>query len=118
MIKNWIANGCARRPLSNIAYIGLAVVSAVMTIASLISVIVGKYPRAFNFIFALASSGAMLALLIKWLVTKTFVVSEKIAFLIVLVLCLVNLVLTIVFAILMNKLDDKVENMQNMSREI
>ena len=118
VIKNWIDNGFALRPLSNIAYIGVAVVSAVMTIASLISVIVGKYPRAFNFIFALASSGAMLALLIKWLVTKTFVVSEKIAFLIVLVLCLVNLVLTIVFAILMNKLDDKVENMQNMSREI
>lgn len=118
VIKNWIANGFELRPLSNIAYIGVAVVSAVMTIASLISVIVGKYPRAFNFIFALASSGAMLALLIKWLVTKTFVVSEKIAFLIVLVLCLVNLVLTIVFAILMNKLDDKVENMQNMSREI
>lgn len=118
VIKNWIDNGFALRPLSNIAYIGVAVVSAVMTIASLISVIVGKYPRAFNFIFALASSGAMLALLIKWLVTKTFVVSEKIAFLIVLVLCLVNLVLTIVFAILMNKLDDKVENTQNMSREI
>lgn len=118
VIKNWIANGFALRPLSNIAYIGVAVVSAVMTIASLISVIVGKYPRAFNFIFALASSGAMLALLIKWLVTKTFVASEKIAFLIVLVLCLVNLVLSIVFAILMNKLDDKVENMQNMSREI
>lgn len=118
VIKNWIDNGFALRPFSNIAYIGVAVVSAVMTIASLISVIVGKYPRAFNFIFALASSGAMLALLIKWLVTKTFVVSEKIEFLIVLVLCLVNLVLTIVFAILMNKLDDKVENMQNMSREI
>ena len=118
VIKNWIDNGFALRPLSNIAYIGVAAVSAVMTIASLISVIVGKYPRAFNFIFALASSGAVLALLIKWLVTKTFVVSEKIAFLIVLVLCLVNLVLTIVFAILMNKLDDKVENMQNMSREI
>lgn len=118
VIQNWIANGFVLRPLSNIAYIGVAAVSAVMTIASLISVIVGKYPRAFNFIFALASSGAMLALLIKWLVTKTFVVSEKIAFLIVLVLCLVNLVLTIVFAILMNKLDDKVENMQNMSREI
>lgn len=118
VIQNWIANGFALRPLSNIAYIGVAAVSAVMTIASLISVIVGKYPRAFNFIFALASSGAMLALLIKWLVTKTFVVSEKIAFLIVLVLCLVNLVLSIVFAILMNKLDDKVENMQNMSREI
>lgn len=118
VIKNWIDNGFALRPLSNIAYICVAVVSAVMTIASLISVIVGKYPRAFNFIFALASSGAMLALLIKWLVTKTFVVSEKIAFLIVLVLCLVNLVLTIVFAILMNKLDDKVENTQNMSREI
>lgn len=118
VIQNWIANGFALRPLSNIAYIGVAAVSAVMTIASLISVIVGKYPRAFNFIFALASSGAMLALLIKWLVTKTFVASEKIAFLIVLVLCLVNLVLSIVFAILMNKLDDKVENMQNMSREI
>ena len=118
VIKNWIDNGFVLRPLSNIAYIGVAAVSAVMTIASLISVIVGKYPRAFNFIFALASSGAMLALLIKWLVTKTFVASEKIAFLIVLVLCLVNLVLTIVFAILMNKLDDKVENMQNMSREI
>ena len=117
-IKNWVANGFELHPLSNLAYIGVAAVSAVMTIASLVSVIGGKYPRALNFIFALVASGAMLAVLIKWLVDKSFDASQNVGFLVILVLSLVNLVLSIVFAILLNKLDDKVENAENLSREI
>lgn len=117
-IKNWVANGFKLHPLSNLAYIGVAAVSAVMTIASLVSIIGGKYPRALNFIFALIASGAMLAVLIKWLIDKSFDASQNVGFLIILVLTLVNLVLSIVFAILLNKLDDKVENAENLSREI
>lgn len=117
-IKDWVANGFELRPLRYPAYIGVAAVSAVMTIASLVSIIGGKYPRALNFIFALIASGAMLAVLIKWLIDKSFDASQNVGFLIILVLTLVNLVLSIVFAILLNKLDDKVENAENLSREI
>lgn len=117
-IKDWVANGFELHPLSNLAYIGVAAVSAVMTIASLVSVIGGKYPRALNFIFALVASGAMLAVLIKWIVDKSFDASQNVGFLVILVLSLVNLLLSIVFAILLNKLDDKVENAENLSREI
>lgn len=117
-IKDWVANGFELRPLRYPAYIGVAAVSALMTIASLVSVICGKYPRALNFIFALAASGAMLAVLVKWLVDKTFDASQNVGFLVILVLSLVNLVLSIVFAVLLNKLDDKIENAENLSREI
>ncbi|HAT84451.1 MAG TPA: hypothetical protein DEF02_04685 [Clostridiales bacterium] len=117
-IKNWVANGFELHPLSNLAYIGVAAVSAVMTIASLVSVIGGKYPRALNFIFSLVAAGAMLAVMIKWIIDKSFVASEQVGFLVILVLALVNLVLSIVFAVLLNKLDDKVENAENLSREI
>lgn len=117
-IKDWAANGFELRPLRYPAYIGVAAVSAVMTIASLVSVICGKYPRALNFIFAFVASGAMLAVLVKWLVDKTFDASQNVGFLVILVLSLVNLVLSIVFAVLLNKLDDKIENAENLSREI
>lgn len=117
-IKDWVANGFELKPLRYPAYIGVAAVSALMTIASLVSVICGKYPRALNFIFALVASSAMLAVLVKWLVDKTFDASQNVGFLVILVLSLVNLVLSIVFAVLLNKLDDKIENAENLSREI
>lgn len=117
-IKDWVANGFELKPLRYPAYIGVAAVSALMTIASLVSVICGKYPRALNFILALVASGAMLAVLVKWLVDKTFDASQNVGFLVILVLSLVNLVLSIVFAVLLNKLDDKIENAENLSREI
>lgn len=118
LIKGWIANGFELHPLANLDYVVVAGLSAILTVVSLVAIIVGKYPRAFNFIFSLASAAALVALLVKWLIDKSFVAQEKVAFLVVLVLSLVNFVLTIVFSILMNKLDDKMENAENMSREI
>lgn len=118
LIKGWVANGFELHPLANLDYVVVAGLSAILTVVSLVAIIVGRYPRAFNFIFSLATAAALVALLVKWLIDKSFVAQEKVAFLVVLVLSLVNLVLTIVFSILMNKLDDKMENAENMSREI
>lgn len=118
LIKGWVANGFELHPLANLDYVVVAGLSAILTVVSLVAIIVGRYPRAFNFIFSLASAAALVALLVKWLIDKSFVAQEKVAFLVVLVLSLVNFVLTIVFSILMNKLDDKMENAENMSREI
>lgn len=118
LIKGWVANGFELHPLANLDYVVVAGLSAILTVVSLVAIIVGRYPRAFNFIFSLASAAALVALLIKWLIDKSFVAQEKVAFLVVLVLSLVNFVLTIVFSILMNKLDDKMENAENMAREI
>lgn len=118
LIKGWVANGFELHPLANLDYVVVAGLSAILTVVSLVAIIVGRYPRAFSCIFSLASAAALVALLVKWLIDKSFVAQEKVAFLVVLVLSLVNLVLTIVFSILMNKLDDKMENAENMSREI
>ena len=118
LIKGWVANGFELHPLANLDYVVVAGLSAILTVVSLVAIIVGRYPRAFNFIFSLATAAALVALLVKWLIDKSFVAQEKVAFLVVLVLSLVNIVLTIVFSILMNKLDDKMENAENMSREI
>lgn len=108
-IQNWVANGFALRPLKNLAYIGVAAVSAVMVLSSLISIIVGKYPRAMHVIFSLAAFLALLALLVKWLVKKEFVIADNVGFVVILSLSFVNFVLAVVFSCLLNKLEDKVE---------
>lgn len=117
-IQKWVANGFALRPLKNLAYIGVAAVSAVMVLSSLISIIVGKYPRAMHVIFSLAAFLALLALLVKWLVKKEFVIADKVGFVVILALSFVNFVLAVVFSCLLNKLEDKVEKSQNVAKEI
>lgn len=118
VIQNWIANGFSFRPLSNLAYIGVAGVSAIMVLASLVSLIVGKYPRALQFVLSLAGVLALLALLIKWLVKKEFVVADEIGFLVIFVLSIVNFVLVTVFSVVLNKLEDKTEKTINAAKEI
>lgn len=117
-IQNWVANGFALRPIKNLAYIGVAGVSAIMVLSSLVSMIVGKYPRAMHIIFSLAAFLAMLALLIKWLVKKEFVIANKVGFVVILALAFVNFLLVVVFSCLLNKLEDKVEKSQNAAKEI
>ena len=68
VIMGWVKDGFNARPLRNFAFIGVAAVEAVLVITSLISIIAGKYPRAFTFILSLGSAAAMLAYLIKLLV--------------------------------------------------
>ena len=118
VIMGWVKNGFNARPLRNFAFIGVAAVQAVMVVTSLISIIVGKYPRAFTFILSLGSAAAMLAYLIKLLVKKQFVLNNQIALVVLVALTLLNLVLTIVFSCVLNKLDDKVEDSNRISREI
>lgn len=118
VIMGWVKNGFNARPLRNFAFIGVAAVQAVMVVTMLISIIVGKYPRAFTFILSLGSAAAMLAYLIKLLVKKQFVLNNQIALVVLVALTLLNLVLTIVFSCVLNKLDDKVEDSNRISREI
>ena len=88
------------------------------TSASLVSLIVGKYPRALQFVLSLAGVLALLALLIKWLVKKEFVVADEIGFLVIFVLSIVNFVLVTVFSVVLNKLEDKTEKTINAAKEI
>ena len=118
VIMGWVKDGFNARPLRNFAFIGVAAVEAVLVITSLISIIAGKYPRAFTFILSLGSAVAMLAYLIKLLVKKQFVIGDEIALIVLVALTLLNLVLTIVFSCVLNKLDDKVEDSNRASREI
>lgn len=118
VIMGWVKDGFNARPLRNFAFIGVAAVQAVMVVTMLISIIVGKYPRAFTFILSLGSAAAMLAYLIKLLVKKQFVLNNQIALVVLVALTLLNFVLTIVFSCVLNKLDDKVEDSNRISREI
>lgn len=118
VIMGWVKDGFNARPLRNFAFIGVAAVQAVMVVTMLISIIVGKYPRAFTFILSLGSVAAMLAYLIKLLVKKQFVLNNQIALVVLVALTLLNFVLTIVFSCVLNKLDDKVEDSNRISREI
>ncbi len=118
VIMGWVKDGFNARPLRNFAFIGVAAVEAVLVITSLISIIVGKYPRAFTFILSLGSAAAMLAYLIKLLVKKQFVLGDEIALVVLVALTLLNFVLTIVFSCVLNNLDDKVEDSNRTAREI
>lgn len=118
IIKEWVDVEFNAEPLHNLLFIGVAAVSAILVITSLVSMIVGKYPRAFTFIITLGSAAGMLAYLIKLLVADQFVLDDEIALVILVALTLLNMVLTIVFSCVLNKLDDKVEDSKRTSREI
>lgn len=118
IITEWVDVEFNAEPLHNLLFIGVAAVSAILVITSLVSMIVGKYPRAFTFIITLGSAAGMLAYLIKLLVADQFVLDDEIALVILVALTLLNMVLTIVFSCVLNKLDDKVEDSKRTSREI
>lgn len=117
-VMDWIEIEFDAHPLRNFAYIGMAGVSAIMVISTLISIICGKYFRGFNFILSLGVSIADVALLIKFLVAGEEETFKNPIFIALTAVVLLNMVLVIIFSIVLNKLDDKVDESNRASREI
>lgn len=111
-------NGFNIRPLSNFAFIGVACVSAILMLTAIVSMIIGKYPRAFNFVLTLGSALALIAYLIKLVAAEQFVLNDFITLVVLVTIALLNLLLTIIFSFVLNKLDDEVDDTNRSSREI
>lgn len=110
-IQKWVASGFTKS-ITSIVYIAVAALAAVLVISTIIGVIFGKYPRAFNSILAIGTAIGMVAVLIKDLVKNQFVIADKIVFVVIVAITVVNAILAIVFSVLLNRLDDKVERIE------
>lgn len=118
IITSWIENGFAFRPLINLGNVIFALLSAIGALIGLLTILFGKYPRALNLLITAAISVAHVVFLVVWITRGSFVVSEKIPFIVTGVASVVNLILAIVFSVFLNKLDDKSEKHQQVAREI
>lgn len=117
VIQGWITSGFSLSPISSLLYIAAAAFSAVLAVCLLIGLIAGRYPRAFTGIFSFVSAGCLLATLIIDLVKKQFVAGDRTAFIAALCVSLVGFVASIIFSIILNKLEDRVEE-QDYYKEI
>ncbi len=117
-IMDWAENEFYSHPLRNFAYIGVAGVSVIMMITAIISLICGKYPRAFNFILSGGVAAAMVALLIRFMVAHESITVNNPVFIALITVALLNFVLVIIFSIVLNKLDDKMDESNRSSHEI
>lgn len=117
IIKGWVDEFNAK-PLENWAYLGTAFIGVILAISSLISLICGKYARAFNFVMSFLDAGAMVALLVAFIVGKNNDMLKNPIFIALVSVTLLNMVLVIIFSLVLNKLDDKVDESNLGSREI
>lgn len=117
VISKWVENGkvVLTGNITNIVYMAIFALAGILFISTLISIIVGKYARVLNSLLAIGAAGGMIAILIKDLVKDKFVLDERIIFIVLLAVTVVNAILTIAFSIALNRLDDKVER---IDREI
>lgn len=115
VMSNWVETGFKASPYTNLVYIAVFGLAGILFISSLISIIVGRYARVLNSLLAIGAACGMIAVLIKDLVKNQFVLENKIIFIVLLAVTVVNAILTIAFSIALNRLDDKVER---IDREI
>lgn len=116
-IQGWLANGFNLHPLCNLAYIAVTVFCGLEAVISLIAVVIGRYPRAFDCVMSILSAAALLAVLIKQCVEKTFSAPDRIIFIVICAVALLSALLAVIFSILQNKLEDKLEAAE-INREI
>lgn len=119
IVQAWVeAKKFSWTPIENIAHVAVAALSAIGLIFALITIISGKYPRAFYGVLTALVALIHIAFLIVWLINGSFVLNESIPFVVVGGASLVNLVLVIIFSSVLNKLDDKSEKLRPVAREI
>lgn len=111
-ITAWVNGTPPENILATVCCLVGAAFAAFVALGALAGLIVGRYPRAYCFISGLLSPIAFLVLLVYELIKKTFVVGDNAAFIAVLVIALLNFVLTVVFASVLNHADDKKDRMR------
>lgn len=116
VIMRWIDKGFTiTGNITNIVYMAVFALAGILFISTLISIIVGKYAKVLNSLLAIGVAGGLVAVLIKDLVKAKFFVEDRVIFIVLLAIAVVNAILTVAFSIALNRLDDKVER---IDREI
>ncbi len=119
-ITAWVKNGFSITPVTNLIYIVVAAIAAAAVIANLIGVIIGKHPRTLTAVLSFIDFGCMLGVLIWKLVDKnqTFDAANEVAFLVILVVCIVLFVLSVAFSVILNRIEDNAEHKKQSGKEI
>ena len=114
LIESWIDGAkFSLSPVSNLLNIAAMAILMVLDIVLLIALIAGKYPRAFTVIFTFIAFACLLADLLIDVIKKSFVLSDRIILLVMLALLGVALILSIIFVIIVNRLEDKAEEKES-----
>ena len=114
-IEGWVhGEKFSWTPISNLLNIIIMAVIFINTLATLIGFIAGKYPSPISSILLLIAFGCLLADLIIDLVAKDFVVADRILFVATLAVTGVALLLSIVFAVIINKREDETERQKDL----
>lgn len=109
MIQTWISGGTVEDIVAASLFIGTFAFAGVTAIVALISLIFGKYPRAFFGIFTFVSFGTSLSVLIIQMFNGVFDLSLSKILVALIALTGINFVLSIVFSMILNRLEDRKE---------
>ncbi len=95
-----------------VLFMVMLVSCALLVISDLIGLIVGKYPRVLNGLFSVLGLGATLGVLIRGLVQQDLEIGTSIVFFVLIAVAGINAILSIIFSISLNRLDDKAEGFE------
>lgn len=96
-------------------YMGCFGFTGIVVIVSLLSILFGKYPRAFMGLFTLVPMGTMITVIILDVIANTFVAENVKVFVVLLAITILNFVLSIIFSIVLNRIEDKKERIVKTS---
>ncbi|MEG2687832.1 MAG: hypothetical protein RSA24_01545 [Clostridia bacterium] len=86
--------------------------SALTVIVSAVAIVVGKMPRVFTCVLTLFSAASLLSVLIFEVVSKKLIADVQIVFIVTVALSLLAFLLSLVFAVLLNRESDKDDRVQ------
>ena len=118
IIENWIANGFSWSPATSLLYIAVAFLAAVQAVLALVCAIIGKYPKPITPIFSFIDMSCMIGILISQIVAKTFDATKQTSFMIVLVASILGFLTSVVFSVILNHREDRVEQDKRRRSEI
>lgn len=115
LIEGWVNKSIefSFRPITYILLVAFMAMSMLSALFTLIGFIFGKYPKPWLSIFEFAGLACFVAILIKDLVEKQFVLENRIIFIVVLALTALAFILSILFSVLINRRQDRVEEMES-----
>lgn len=119
MIKGWAeAHSASLGEPEYIVYLLVPAFTAVMVVLSIICLIVGKYKGLPISILSFVDIACLLVVLVWRLVSKDFVLSERVSLIIALVESALSFILAVIFNIISNHMEDEAEQREKYGREI
>lgn len=108
LIEGWVHHTIkfSFTPVTNILGLVIMAMAMLSALLALIGLIIGKYPRPLICILDFIGLGCLVAELVLALVKKTFVIGDRIIFIVMLALFAITFILSVIFSVNLNKLDD------------